>query len=181
MNVYLSNGLLSFAVFSVLGWILEALYRSVRDGRVVNPGLLRGPYLPIYGTGAFALMACIPLIHEHNVLCKALCYFLITTGVELVFSMIGRRVSNVRLWDYSDERFQFRGHVCLKFSCYWVVLAFALEYLLLPFYRSLLDGLAPEIKGIVGAAVVLLMAVDFVFVAARSRFRVAAEPDAPGG
>jgi uncharacterized protein len=95
--------------------------------------------------------------------------------------MIGWRVSNVRLWDYSDERFQFRGHICLKFSCYWVLLAFAFEYLLLPLHRSLLDGLAPEIKGIVGAAVVLLMAVDFVFVAARSRFRVAADPDAPGG
>ena len=40
-----------FLFFSLLGWIIEALYRSAIDRRLINPGFLAGPYLPIYGFG----------------------------------------------------------------------------------------------------------------------------------
>lgn len=58
------NILFSFSFFSILGWVLEVVYRSVRDRRFVNPGLLKGPYLILYGAGALILMGCVSLIHE---------------------------------------------------------------------------------------------------------------------
>lgn len=41
MTADVVNFFFSFSFFSILGWMLEVSYRSVRD-RFVNPGLLRG-------------------------------------------------------------------------------------------------------------------------------------------
>ena len=52
--MYLSPELmfLLFFVYSVIGWIIELIYRWRDRGTPVNPGFLRGPWLPLYGTGA---------------------------------------------------------------------------------------------------------------------------------
>jgi len=40
MIPYITDMLFSFTLFSMLGWVLEVVYRSTRDKRFVNPGLL---------------------------------------------------------------------------------------------------------------------------------------------
>jgi uncharacterized membrane protein len=132
--------LFAFTFFSVIGWILEVAYRSTRDRRFINPGLLKGPYLILYGTAALVLIGSISVIHEYGIFLKIFCYFIITTGLELISGFNAQRFFNVRLWDYSDQRFQFKGHICLKFSIYWIILAFAFEYLVLPPYLFQFKG-----------------------------------------
>ena len=156
--------LFSFSVFSLLGWIMEVCYRSMREGHFINPGLLKGPYLILYGAAALVLIASVSFIHEYNVFVKVLCYFVITTGIELISGVNAQRFFNVRLWDYSDQRFQFKGHISLKFSICWILLAFAFEYLLLPTYQGLIGWLTPSIKGIFGVIGLILMTIDFFMV-----------------
>ena len=50
MNLYLLSVFIFF-LGSVVGWILELVYRRILHGKLVNPGFLVGPYLPIYGFG----------------------------------------------------------------------------------------------------------------------------------
>jgi uncharacterized protein len=169
------NILFSFSFFCILGWALEVSYRSVRDKRFVNPGLLRGPYLPLYGWGALLLMVAVSLLQGSHVLIKALAYFAITTGLELGFGLIGECFSQPRLWDYSDQRFNYRGHICLKFSLYWILLAFAFEYAVLPPYQSMLVLLSPVFKWIVAGATISIMSMDFLAVAAGRFLRLTPE------
>jgi uncharacterized protein len=164
MKTDILNILFSFSFFSILGWVLEVTYRSVRDKRFVNPGLLNGPYLPLYGTGALILMAAVSLLEGSHVLTKALAYFVVTTGLELGSGLVGNCFSQSRLWDYSDQRFNYKGHICLKFSIYWILLAFAFEHLLLPPYQSMLILFSPAFKGIFTGAIILIMLVDFLTV-----------------
>lgn len=160
----IANVAFAFTVFSILGWILEVGYRSACARHYVNPGLLKGPYLIIYGTAAVMLMGSVHLLHEQHVVVKVVAYFLITTGLELVCGLAFDSLDffKARLWDYSGERFQFRGHICLKFSICWIALAFSFEYLVLPFYLGLESGVSPEIKGALGATVLVFMVLDFV-------------------
>ncbi|MGE4344434.1 MAG: HD domain-containing protein [Geoalkalibacter sp.] len=164
MKTDILNILFSFSLFSILGWMLEVTYRSVRDKRFVNPGLLKGPYLPLYGTGALMLMVAVSLLEGSHVLTKALAYLIITTGLELGSGLVGNCFSQSRLWDYSDQRFNYKGHICLKFSIYWIVLAFAFEYLLLPPYQSMLTLFSPAFKGIFAGVTISMMLVDFLTV-----------------
>jgi uncharacterized protein len=121
-----------FALFSISGWFLEFVYRSIRDGRIVNPGFLKGPYLPIYGTAAVILCFVIDHSQTINILTKGFVYFFVTTGLELVTGYVFDGYFHKRLWDYSDQPFHINSYVCLKYSIYWVILAFIFEHFLLP-------------------------------------------------
>ena len=43
---------LLFFIYSVLGWITETTYASIKQKKLVDRGFLIGPYCPIYGFGA---------------------------------------------------------------------------------------------------------------------------------
>jgi uncharacterized protein len=161
------NILFSFCLFSILGWVLEVFYRSVRERRFVNPGLLKGPYLMLYGAGALILMGCVSLVHESNFLIRVFVYFVATTGLELISGFNAQYFFHVRLWDYSDQRFQYKGHICLKFSIYWILLAFAFEYLLLPPYQSLLTWLPHGVKILFAGVVASMMFIDLAVLSVR--------------
>ena len=166
---------LSFPVFSVLGWILEFSYRSLIGKRFVNPGLLKGPYLILYGTGALMLMMAVPLLQGSHLLTKVLAYFVITTGLELGSGFIAKYFFQTRLWDYSDQRLNFRGHICPKFSIYWIVLALAFEYLVLPSYQNMFILLSPAFKGIFTGVMISIMLLDFLTVSIRHSLRLSPE------
>ena len=45
-----------FYVYSLLGWIWESAYVSICKCKLVNRGFLKGPFLPIYGSGAIMML-----------------------------------------------------------------------------------------------------------------------------
>ena len=140
----------------------------MRDKRFVNPGLLKGPYLILYGTGALMLMEAVSMLQESLFITKVLTYCAVTTGLELISGFIARYFFHTRLWDYSDQRFHYKGHISLKFSIYWILLAFTFEYLIFPPYQGLLNQLAPVVKGVFAAVTLSIMLVDFLTASIRS-------------
>ena len=56
-----------FIIYSFLGWILESLYRSFCERKLINTGFLRGPFCPIYGFGA-AIMILILKQFDNNII-----------------------------------------------------------------------------------------------------------------
>ena len=132
-----------FVFFSSIGWILEVIFRSFNAKAFVNPGFLKGPYLPIYGTGAFILTICATHLEGNSLPVKGLVYLFVTTGLEFITGFIFDGCLRLPLWDYSGQRFRIKNYICLQFSIYWLILAFAFEYLVLPSYLSFFDLLNP--------------------------------------
>jgi uncharacterized protein len=166
------NLVFSFPFFSILGWTLEVAYRLLRAKRFVNPGLLKGPYLILYGTASLILIGSVSLLQASasNLIIKTLVYFAATTGLELISGFIAQHYFHTNLWDYSDQRFNYKGHVCLRFSIYWILLAFAFEYLVLPPYKALLNQLSPVTKGVIITVTLSIMLVDFMTVSIKRFF-----------
>ncbi len=114
-----------FMVFSFLGWVLELFFRRfVSQKKWVNPGFLRGPYLPIYGIGVVTLTAYIflMLFLEESFPSKLLFDSIIVLGIgilmtliELIGGLIFIKGMNMRLWDYSDRKFNFEGIISWNF------------------------------------------------------------------
>ncbi|MCD4676414.1 MAG: phosphohydrolase [Desulfobacula sp.] len=154
----------SFCLFSIVGWILEVFYRSLCAGRFVNPGFLKGPYLVLYGTGSLILMGCISLFnfYDANFVVKIFIYFAAITGLELISGFMANGLFNIRLWDYSDQFLHYRGYVCLKFSIYWILLAFGFEYFMLLPYQNIFNSLSPVLKNLYTAVLISIIAIDFI-------------------
>ena len=110
--------LLFFYIYCFFGWCFESTFVSVRKRRFVNRGFLHSPLLPIYGFGAVIMLLVTLRIREHPVLM----FFAGMAGatlLELVVGLSMEAVFKIKYWDYSNQRFNYKGVICLSSSICW--------------------------------------------------------------
>lgn len=149
MNKFLTLAFL-FSAGCVIGWCIELLYRRFSPANTskswINPGFLIGPYLPIYGFGLCALYLLAGLeqyIAINNPIASKLLLFAAMaacmTVIEYIAGIIFIKKMNVKLWDYSNEPFNFQGVICLRFSVYWALLGAVYYFFVHPYILGALD------------------------------------------
>lgn len=119
MHVYSAGQwVLLFFFYCFCGWVWESCYVSLRQRRWVNRGFLQGPLLPIYGSGAIIILfATLPVAGSLPLIW--LLGMLAATALEYVVGDAMERIFKVRYWDYSNQRFNLNGHICLTSSIAW--------------------------------------------------------------
>lgn len=117
-SYHITQWLLFFFIYSFIGWVWESCYVSVRKRHWVNRGFMHGPMLPIYGSGALTVLVStlgvrdsIPLIF--------LCGMLGATLLEYVTGAVMERLFRVRYWDYSNQKLNLHGYICISSSLCW--------------------------------------------------------------
>lgn len=152
--------ILAFLFFmgSIIGWGIEVVFRRFKKENVsrkwVNPGFLVGPYLPLYGFGLCALyllanLENTGLIKDVTVGSKLLLFIvmaIVMTLLEYIAGVIFIKGMHVQLWDYSKEKFNFQGIICLKFSIYWAILSAAYYFLVHPHILNALKWLSHNLQ-----------------------------------
>lgn len=120
--------MLFFYIYCFFGWIIESTYVSVCTGNWINRGFMRGPVIPIYGTGAvIVLFAVIPF--RTSPILVFIVGTVVASILEFVTGFVMERIYKVRYWDYSDKPFNLCGYICLFNSLCWGVLSILLIYL----------------------------------------------------
>lgn len=107
-----------FYVYCFLGWIVESTFVSLQKHRLVNRGFLRLPMIPLYGTGA-VMMLWVSLPVKDNLILVYIAGFFAASALEYVTGWIMERLFKVRYWDYTDQKFNINGYVCLGTSIAW--------------------------------------------------------------
>lgn len=54
---------------------------------------------------------------------KCIIGMLIITGIELIFGIVFNLILKEQVWDYSNQRLNFLGQICLPFSMLWLLLS----------------------------------------------------------
>lgn len=132
MNIFLTLAFL-FSLGSFLGWILELFFRkffsfSNPEHKWINPGFLRGPYLPLYGFSLciFYFLAQINLSFiESKTLQHITLFFVMAISVtifEYFAGIIFIKGMKVKLWDYSHLKGNIQGIICPQFTFFWFIL-----------------------------------------------------------
>lgn len=128
-----------FYFYCFFGWCFESAYVSVKDRKLTNRGFMRGPFLPIYGSGAI-MMLVVSMPFQDNVFFTYLAGCAGATVLEYVTGVAMEALFKVRYWDYSDKRFNFQGHICLGSTLAWGVLTIVMtEFVHVPIERAVLS------------------------------------------
>ncbi len=115
---YFSHILLFFMFYSVIGWCTEVIYKTTCTGKFVNRGFLNGPLCPIYGVGAtIVILLLTPL--QDNLLLLYIGSVILTSVLEFLTGFVLEVIFHQKWWDYTNEHFNIKGYVCLKFSLLW--------------------------------------------------------------
>ena len=107
-----------FYIYCFCGWIFESTYVSLKQHRFVNRGFLRLPMLPLYGTGA-VMMLWVSLPVKNNLFLVYCSGVVAATLLEYVTGYVMERLFKVRYWDYSNQKFNLHGYICLTSSIAW--------------------------------------------------------------
>ena len=107
-----------FYLYCFLGWCFESTYVSVKSKKLVNRGFMGGPFLPLYGSGAI-MMLVVSAPFRDNLLLTYLAGVAGATALEYITGVTMEALFKVRYWDYSDQRFNYKGHICLSSSVAW--------------------------------------------------------------
>lgn len=115
-----------FFLYSFIGYLIEIVYCSLAEKKLVNRGFLFGPILPIYGTGMLLVLVSTQNVTD-NLILTFLVSMAICTVTEYLISWAMEKIFGIKWWDYSEVyRFHINGRVCLANS-----LAFGIAGLLI--------------------------------------------------
>ena len=103
---------LYFVIYSFAGWCIEMVYQSIKDKHIVNRGFLIGPLCTIYGYGVLLIILLIGT-NTKDLLAVFLKAILVCSILEYMTSYVMEKLFKARWWDYSDEKFNINGRICL--------------------------------------------------------------------
>ena len=146
-----------FFVYSFIGWCGEAAMAAVHRRKFVNRGFVSGPICPVYGAGAAAVAVFLPELKD-QLFFLFLGGMIVTTFVEYLTGRILELIFHRKWWDYSDQRFNLDGYVCLKNSVVWGICS----VLMICFFDPLLCRLLVLIPRLAGDILLWILGVLLV-------------------
>ena len=118
---------------------MEVIVKFVEYTRFVNRGFLIGPYCPIYGMGGLSVTFFLSGYKDKPILLFILS-LIFATVIEYSTSYVMEKVFHARWWDYSNDKFNINGRVCLATMIPFGILSLAVIYLMNPFFIKIYDG-----------------------------------------
>ena len=145
---------MKFILFSVIGYVAEMIFCAIIDKRITNRGFFCGPIIPIYGVGSLALIWILkPFMH--NVFLVILLGMVVTGAIEYITSYVLEKIFHNKWWDYSEEKFNINGRICLKNLICFGLGSPIILYILNPYITDFLLQVKDEV--LMGTAIVLFI------------------------
>ena len=147
-----------FIIYSFLGWATEVLYAFCRHRKFVNRGFLFGPFCPIYGFGV-VLASKLLFDFRSNIVILYILSVIITSTLEFITSYVLEIFFQTTWWDYSNEKYNIDGKICLKFSLLWGLACVFIVEMVNPFVENLLGVFINRL----GSYEILLLEIIFLY------------------
>ena len=149
-----------FYFYCIFGWCFESTYVSLKDRRLTNRGFLRGPWLPLYGSGAILVLWLTLPFQETPVLVYGV-GALGATALEYVTGEAMVRLFKVRYWDYSSQKIQYKGHICLSSTIAWGFLSLLMVYVVHKPVEQFIFWIHEEVVSVLTFGITVCIVYDF--------------------
>lgn len=171
----INKQIIYFFIYCFVGWVCEEIYCALLDKKFTNRGFLRGPYLPIYGSGAIAIIYFI-YPYFPNPIAFFMLSSIVCSIIEYIGSLILEKTFHIRLWDYSKNFANIHGRICLLNSILFGILGFFVVYFIHPFLVLKIDLLSKNSINYISKIIEFIITFDFATSLMRMRsFSIAME------
>lgn len=149
-----------FYIYSFLGWLWESSYVSFKEKKLVNRGFVTGPVCTIYGFGAVIVYLILKPI-SGNIILLYLGGVIVPTILEYATAVLMETLFHTSWWDYSKNKYNFQGRICLGASLGWGVFSVILFYVFQPFVDRIVALYSVATGELLVRIATLVYAVDF--------------------
>lgn len=159
---HLNELILLFFIYSVIGWLWETLYCSLKAHKFVYRGFLVGPYCPIYGFGVLLVLLLVSP-YQKNVIFLYIFSTCVVTILEYVTSFLLEIFFHATWWDYKDVPFNLNGRVALPVSLFWGVGCLLIVKVVQPFVLILAEHIEGVSGGYIPSIIAFIMFADSIY------------------
>lgn len=149
-----------FYMYCFLGWCFESVYVSIKSKKWVNRGFLRGPFLPLYGSGAI-MMLVVSMPFRDKIVLTYIAGVIGATALEYITGVTMEALFKVRYWDYSRKPFNFQGHICLTSSIAWGFFTILMTKVIHQPIEQLVLSIPSRVLGYATALLTIYLVADF--------------------
>lgn len=158
----IAQWLFFFFFYCFFGWCFESTYVSICQRKPVNRGFIRGPFLPLYGSGAILMLVVSGPVRD-NLLLTYLAGCVGATALEYVTGVAMESLFKVRYWDYSHKKFNFQGQICLESTLCWGFLTILMTRVVHGPVEALAERIPEHVLTALVAAVLVGFIMDFLY------------------
>lgn len=160
MNYLFVQWIFFFYFYCFLGWCWETSYVSIRTKHFVNRGFMRGPFLPIYGSGAITMLL-VSAPFSSNIILTYISGLIGATVLEYITGVAMEALFKVRYWDYSTKKFNYKGHICLSSSLCWGFFTVIMTFFLHKEVSQVVDRVPANVLELVTFLLTVYIVADF--------------------
>lgn len=142
--LYIIKIIAYFITYSFLGWVMESVLKTCIQKKPVNSGFLYSPFCPIYGFGAIFMLLFLHGFKDNIILLFIIGFFTLSLW-EYIVGWLLEKIFYTKYWDYSENKFNISGRVCLLNSLFWGFLGVIFIKYMHPFIASKIDLIPVEI------------------------------------
>lgn len=150
-----------FIIYSIAGWILESVYRSICEKKLINTGFLNGPFCPIYGIGAIIMFMFLEEF-QNNPIAIFIISFVVLSTWEYIVGICLERIFKTKYWDYSDHKINLNGRICLTNSICWGILGVLFIKYIHPYVERNLQLIDLNILRIIIYIITIIFIIDAI-------------------
>ena len=161
MNINLIELTTYFIIYSFLGWVMESIFRSICERKIINTGFLRGPFCPIYGIGATIMFLFLEEFANKPLLLFFISIVILTVW-EYVVGIFLEKVFNTKYWDYSNHKINFQGRICLTNSICWGILGVLFVEYIHPFVQETISRIDTNLLNYIMAIFFVIFVADTI-------------------
>lgn len=158
-----SSLVLIFFSFCLVGWLWEVAIHIVNDGRFVNRGVLHGPWLPIYGTGAIMILLVLNKLRSKPVV-EFFSAILLCGVVEYTGSWALEKMHDgQKWWDYTGYFLNVNGRICAEGLLVFGIAGMAAVYFIAPHLDNAFVKIKEKRIVPVCAVLVIVFIIDLLY------------------
>lgn len=150
-----------FFIYSIAGWIAEMIFGIMVNKRAVNRGFLIGPYCPIYGAGVISITFALAPFMDHKVIIFIMS-MLICGLLEYLTSYFLEKIFHARWWDYSKQKFNINGRVCLEMLVPFGIAGYVIMYFVNPWLINLISIMPAVVEIVIAIALTAILTIDAI-------------------
>ncbi|WP_168169742.1 putative ABC transporter permease [Candidatus Izimaplasma bacterium ZiA1] len=162
----MSRVLFLFMMFSIIGFMWETPYVSIKMKKYVNRGFLHGPYIPIYGCAIVTIVLSMSIFDSVTnetfpiILIEMLFMGLVTAFWEYFTSYVLEKLFHARWWDYSNHKYNINGRISLHVTVFFGLGGFFLYKFVLPLLDKLYFSISNDVLFFILSGFYLFFIID---------------------
>jgi uncharacterized membrane protein len=157
------NLIIYFSVCAFIGWILQAIEDLFQRKKITNTGFLYGPFIPLFGFTALIIYFFNLYFVNYSLQFRLIIFFILPTLMEYFTGILLEKVFYVRLWDYSKQRFNFKGRISLLASMIWFILILLQVFVLQVIIFNGINQFNEIFRIILAITLIIYFSIDFFF------------------